>query len=120
MPCTSPTCRCDMFLDFSEIEPMTMPGMNQGTGTMTVRMVNDEKYRIISTVLHPHSSIGLHTQTSGDDMNYILSGYGRAICDGKEEPLKPGVMHICPKGSSHSIINDGEEDMVFLTIVVAR
>ena len=37
---------------------------------MTVRMVNDEKYRLISTVLHPHSSIGTHAQSSGDDMNY--------------------------------------------------
>ena len=94
--------------------------MNGGAGTMTARMYNDEKYRIISTVRHPHSSIGLHLQHSGDDMNYVVSGHGRAICDGVEEPLSPGVMHICPKGSEHSIINDSDEDLVFMTIVVAR
>ena len=38
-------------------------------------------------------------------MNYIISGIGKAFCDGIEEALKPGVMHICPKGSEHSIVN---------------
>ena len=37
-----------------------------------------------------------------------------------EEDLKPGVMHICPKGSEHAIINTGEEDLVMLTIVVKK
>ena len=96
-----PTCRCDMRIDFNSIDPVTIPGMNGGTGTLTVRMMNDEKYRLISTVLHPHSSIGTHAQSSGDDINYIISGYGKAVCDGKEELLKPGVMHVCPKGAEH-------------------
>ena len=94
--------------------------MNDGTGTMTARMYNDEKYRIIPTAIHPGGSIGMHTQTSGDDINYILSGTGKAVCDGVEEELKPGVMHICPKGSEHSIINTSENDLVMLTIVVAK
>ena len=34
--------------------------------------------------------------------------------------LCPGVLHICPKGSEHSIINTGTEDLVLFTIVVAR
>ncbi len=109
-----------MIIDFNSIEQATFPGMNNGTGTMTARMYNDEKYRIVPTVIHAHSSIGLHKQSSGDDMNYIISGHGKAICDGTEETLKPGVMHICPKGSEHSIINDTDEDLIKLTIVVAR
>lgn len=109
-----------MIIDFNSLQEMTIPGMNDGTGTMTARMYNDEKYRIIPTAIHPGGSIGEHTQMSGDDMNYILSGTGKAICDGVEEELKPGVMHICPKGSEHSIINTGEDDLVMLTIVVAR
>ena len=44
---------------------------------MTARMYNDEKYRIIPTLIHPGGSIVTHTQTSGDDMNYILSGKGK-------------------------------------------
>lgn len=109
-----------MLINFNTLDPVTMPGMNNGTGSMTVQMYHDDKYRIIPTVIHPGGSIGSHIQSSGDDMNYILSGTGKAICDGTEEELVPGVMHICPKGSEHSMINTGEEDLVMLTIVVAR
>ena len=109
-----------MKIDFNELKEATMPGMNDGTGTMTVRMYNDENYRIIPTIINSGGSIGVHTQDSGDDLNYILSGTGKAICDGVEEELKPGVMHICPKGSEHSIINTGDDDLVMLTIVVKK
>ena len=107
-------------IDFNKIELMTMPGMNNGTGKMSARMYSNDFYRIIQTAIHPGGSIGNHKQQSGDDMNYIISGTGRAICDGIEEELRPGVMHICPKGSEHAIINTGEENLVMLTIVVKK
>lgn len=109
----------EMRIDFNSIHEMTMPGMNSGTGEMTVRMYNDEKYRIIPTSIAPGGSIGLHTQSSGDDLNYIMSGCGKAICDGVGEELSAGVMHICHKGSEHTIINTSSEPLVMLTIVVA-
>lgn len=109
-----------MLIEFDAFDEMTIPGMNGGTGTMACRMFNDEKYRIIPTSIHPGGSIGEHVQESGDDMNYIISGHGKAVCDGVEEELKPGVMHICPQGSTHSIANADEEDLVMLTIVVKR
>ncbi len=59
-----------MRIDFNEIGSMTVPGMNNGTGTMSARMYNDESYRIIPTSIHPGGSIGPHKQESGDDMNY--------------------------------------------------
>lgn len=99
---------------------MTIPGMNEGTGEMTCRMFNDDNYRIIPTSIHPGGSLGIHTQESGDDLNYIISGTGKAFCDDTEEELTAGVMHICPKGSRHSIINTGDEDLVMLTVVVKK
>ncbi len=110
----------NMQIDFNKIDSVTVPGMNNGTGMMSARMYNDDSYRIIPTSIHPGGSIGTHKQESGDDMNYIVSGTGRAFCDGIEEALMPGVMHICPKGLEHSIINTGEEDLVMLTIVVKK
>ena len=88
-----------MKIDFNDIDTMTFTGMNNGTGSMSARMYNDDYYRIIPTAIHPGGSIGNHKQESGDDMNYIISGTGKAFCDGAEEELRPGVMHICPKGS---------------------
>ena len=109
-----------MQIDFNDMDSMAFPGMNNGTGTMSARMYNDDSYRIIPTAIHPGGSIGNHKQESGDDMNYIISGTGKAFCDGVEEDLRPGVMHICPKGSEHSIVNTGEEDLIMLTIVVKK
>ncbi len=36
-----------MLIDFNKIQEATIPCMNNGIGTMSVRMHNDEKYRII-------------------------------------------------------------------------
>lgn len=109
-----------MRIDFNGMDEMQVPGMNGGEGTLAARMYNDAAYRIIPTSIHPGGSIGMHVQESGDDLNYVLSGAGMAVCDGVEEPLAPGVMHICPQGSSHSIANTGEDDLVLLTVVVKR
>lgn len=107
-------------IDFNQKDPVTIPGMNGGAGAMTARMHDGERYRIIPTRIHPGGSIGPHVQESGDDLNYVMSGRGRAVCDGEEEELAPGVMHVCPQGSTHGIENTGDEDLVMLTIVVKR
>ena len=80
-------------------------------------MVMTEDTRIILTRIPPGSSIGKHIQSTGDDVNYMLEGEGKAVCDGKEEILSPGVCHVCPKGSEHSIVNDGEADLTLFTTV---
>ena len=109
-----------MLIDFNGIHEITIPCMNNGTGEMTVRMFMSEKGKIIPTRIHKGGSIGMHTQKTGDDINYIISGEGKTICDGKEEVLRSGVCHICPKGSEHTIINTGDDDLVMLTVVVER
>lgn len=109
-----------MLIDFNEINEITIPGMNNGTGQMSAKMYRSEQGKIIPCRIHPGGSIGLHTHETSDDINYILSGNGKAICDDHEEILKPGVCHICQKGSRHSIMNTSDEDLVMLTIVVER
>ena len=52
-----------MLIDFNDIDSMTFPGMNNGTGMMSARMYNDDSYRIIPTVIHPGGSIGIHRIT---------------------------------------------------------
>ena len=91
--------------------------MNGGDGSVFAKMSLTENTRIVLTRIPPGSSIGKHIQSSGDDVNYVLDGRGKAICDGKEESLVPGVCHICPKGSEHCIINDGKEDLILFTTV---
>lgn len=109
-----------MLIDFNEIKEITIPGINNGTGTMTARMYMDEQGKIITCTINAGGSIGTHKHETGDDINYVLSGNGKAICDGQEEILITGSCHICKKGSEHSIINTSNSDLVLLTVVVER
>lgn len=97
-----------------------MPGMNNGTGIMTAKMHMDDTCKIIPCTIHAGGSIGLHKHNTSDDINYVISGSGKAICDDVEEILTAGCCHVCKKGSEHSIVNTSEEDLVLLTIVVER
>ena len=109
-----------MRINFNEIEEQKVSGMNGGTGEMSAKMFMNENGKIIPCRIHAGGSIGIHTHKTRDDINYILSGSGKAICNGVEEVLAAGICHICPKGSEHSIINTGDNDLVMLTVVVER
>ena len=109
-----------MLINFNEIPERTAPGINGGTGEMTAKMFMDEQGKIIPCRIHVGGSIGLHKHKTSDDINYVISGTGSAVCDGKEEFLATGTCHICKKGSEHSIKNTGNEDLVLLTVVVER
>lgn len=109
-----------MLIDFNRMAEHRGPGMNGGTGELSAKMYMDSQGKIIPCRIHAGGSIGLHRHTTSDDINYIFSGVGKALCDGWEETLVQGVCHICKKGSEHSIINTGSDDLIMLTIVVER
>ena len=96
-----------MLINFNEIDEMTIPCMNNGQGMMSVRMHADDKGKAILTKIHKGGSIGLHPHPTSDDVIFVLSGRGTAICDEEEEQLVAGCCHVCPRGSSHSIANTG-------------
>lgn len=109
-----------MRIDFHQMQAHTMPCMEHGTGEMTAQMYADRDERIVYCRIHRGGSIGLHTQEHGDDINFVLSGAGKAVCDGAEERLERGVCHICKKGSRHTIVNTGDDDLVLFTVVTVR
>lgn len=109
-----------MLINFNEQQERKTPGMYNGTGEMSAKMFMDDNGKIIPCKIHKGGSIGMHSHPTSDDINFIISGTGKAICDGKEEILLAGNCHICKKGSEHSIINTGDEDLVLLTVVVER
>lgn len=109
-----------MLINFNEMPERTALGMNGGTGEITAKIYMNENCKIIPCLIHKGGSIGLHTHNTSDDINYVISGEGKAVCDGVTEELRAGVCHICQKGSQHSILNTGEENLVLITVVVER
>ncbi len=109
-----------MLIEFSKMKEMTISDMNHGSGLVIAKMYKDDNGKAILSRIRPGSSIGMHKHETSDDINYVISGTGIAICDGVKEVLTPETCHICKKGSEHSIENTGKEDLVLLTIVVER
>ena len=52
---------------------------------MTAKMYMDEQGKIIPCSIQSGGSIGVHKNETSDDINYVLSGNGKATCDGVEE-----------------------------------
>lgn len=88
-----------MLIDFNKIQEISVTGMNNGMGTIKAKIYMDKKGKIITCTIKVGGSIGLHTHETSDDINYVLNGEGKAICDGQEEILSTGICHICKKGS---------------------
>lgn len=109
-----------MLIDFENIPEREVKGMNGGEGSLFAKMYMGEHGKLIPCRMAPGASIGMHAHPTSDDINFVLSGTGKAVVDGKEEPLRAGVCHICPKGSSHAICNTGADELVLLTVVVER
>lgn len=80
-------------------------------------MFVDDMNRIMYSELDPGDSIGMHKHESSSEIIYILQGEGKAIYNDKEENLKSGICHYCPKGNCHSLINDGTERLIFFAVV---
>ena len=106
-----------MLIDFSNMEEQVIPGFLGGEGTVRARMRVDELGKIMRAALEPGSSIGLHTHDASSEIIYILAGKGKVLCDGEYETLSAGSCHYCPKGHSHSLINDSDAPLEFFVVV---
>lgn len=106
-----------MIIDFEKIPESVIKNFYGGEGDTVARMFFDGMNRIAYGTLAPGASIGTHTHENGSEIVYVLSGRGRAVCDGGTDELRPGLCHYCPKGHSHGLVNDGAEALVFLSVV---
>lgn len=106
-----------MRINFHELREVAIPHLNGGDGMVSTKMFVELENKILLSRLAPGCSIGMHTHATSSEINYVLSGYGTAICDSEEESLEPGICHYCAKGQSHTIINNGTVELVMFTVV---
>lgn len=106
-----------MILDFNKIEETINPNFKGGEKEMAVRAYGDEKNRIMVNRLIPGASVGMHTHEKNSEIIYLMEGCGKVIYDGEEMRIEEGQVHYCPKGHTHSLINDSEKDLVFLAVL---
>ncbi len=106
-----------MKIIFDQVEEKTLPAFNGGEGALIANIFMDERNKILRGRLEKGSSIGMHCHETSSEIIFITAGAGKCVCDGVVERLSEGDCHYCPKGSTHSLVNDGEEALCFFAVV---
>lgn len=76
-------------------------------GKFEVQDIEDESMTIKVT-LNPGHSMNYHSHERRDEVWTILSGTGKTIVDGMEEPVHPGDVIIMQAGTRHTIFAETE------------
>jgi len=86
-----------------------------------IRTVITESEHAAVIVWHvkPGQSIQAHVHPSGQDTWTVLSGSGHYQLDDKGSSwlISSGDVAVAPKGCVHGVSNDGEEPLVFVSVV---
>ena len=99
--------------DIAKAEPGTHNGGGQTVGYSFFKNVPALKLVFRKRALKPGSGIGLHEQKE-DEIYYVLSGKGTMTLDGKTVEVTPGTAVLTRTGSSHSLKQVGDEDLVIM------
>ncbi len=104
-------------INFTTIPESPLPYFKGGEGTFFARLAGDANCKILYGRLPVGATIGLHTHEDTAEIIFFLSGTGKMLLDGEIEPIAAGLCHYCPKGSAHSMINEGDEEITFYAVV---
>lgn len=100
----------------------TQPGPHGGAGITTAYPMfadtPDMPFQFRKRALHKGAGIGLH-QHDHDEIYYVLSGRGRYILDGVVHDVAAGDAMLTRAGSTHSIQQSGNEDLVLLIVYLS-
>ena len=106
-----------MILNFDSIPETVLKNFKGGEKSTAAHMFVDPLCRIMRGRLESGASIGLHTHEDSCEIVYCFQGGAKVIYDGQELHINAGEAHYCPKGHSHTVINDTDGEMQFLAIV---
>jgi len=106
-----------MIIDYNNINEEANMDFKGGKGLLATRNFIDEKHKIMMSKLAPGASSGYHKHVGNCEIVYIISGRGYFDYDDTTERVEASSVHYCPEGHSHSMHNDGDEDLVYFAIV---
>lgn len=80
-----------------------------------------ENCRLFSQItVKPGDSIGEHQHLGEREIFYFVQGNGIVVDDGKKIEIGPGDVMVTPDQSSHSVINTGDSDLVFMALILKQ
>lgn len=69
-------------------------------------------------ILEPGCSLGYHEHHKESETYYILSGKGIYSDNGELRMVGPGDVTFTPDGKGHALTNAGDEDLVFMALII--
>ena len=108
----------NMVIRQADIEISHLDNFKGGEKHLEAKMFFDGTNRILTNArLIPGASIGMHTHEDSCEVIFILEGCGSLLEDGTKKEVQAGDCLYCPKGGSHSLVNDSGSDLVFCAVV---
>ena len=113
-----------MIVKNSEMKGKVNVAMRDGKGEVEQLFILDESNmakhsRLFSYMnLKPGCSIGEHTHHNETEYYYILSGSGFVVEKDGVKRVAKGDVVITGDGESHSIENDGTDDLSLIAIII--
>ena len=68
--------------------------------------------------IEPGCSLGYHEHHGESETYYILSGKGDYNDNGTVRPVKAGDITYTPNGCGHGLENTGDENLVFMALII--
>ena len=99
--------------EIAKNEPGTHNGGGQTIGYSFFDKTPGMKFVFRKRALHPGAGVGPHEQHE-DEVYYVLSGKGVMTVDDTKVDMTPGTAVLTRPGSSHSLKQMGNEDLVVL------
>lgn len=107
-----------MIIRPDDIKNSVLDNFKGGEKHLEAKMFFDGTNRILTRArLIPGASIGMHTHDDSCEVIFILEGYGSIIEEDTKKAVQAGDCLYCPKGGSHSLINDSDADLVFCAVI---
>ena len=68
----------------------------------------------------PGASIGVHPHKGNTETYHLLQGEALYNDNGVEKKIGAGTTTFCPDGEVHGIENIGQEDLIFMALIIKK
>ncbi|MBR2721209.1 MAG: cupin domain-containing protein [Clostridia bacterium] len=103
---------------FEELSPMGGAGHLSLDKMSLAVSLPDSVGTLARATLAPGGEVGYHVHTTDSEAYYFLSGVGEYTEDGRTQRVEAGDVTYTPLGKGHGVKNIGNEDLVFIALIL--
>lgn len=106
------------------MEIKKVENMHGGEGHVIIKRLLDEKQLngkcglYAEVTIEPGCSLGYHEHHGESETYYILSGKGIYSDNGELRMVEAGDVTFTPDGKGHALTSSGDEDLVFMALII--